>query len=360
MNHSVSYIYLSFLDSNYSRSGVLVNAPKIYSSKIFSQVSSRTLKAIIQLYKLNKLYEDKNTCFVVMSPCHKLVPLVRLVSRKHVVLDAGWLLLDGHLSRNPKIKLQKLPEMLKIWLIDIIAFHLADMVFVESEKQKIRISKNLRMSNHDIFVSYTSLNELPFRSANKDSYDIRHEVNIESLSNYKSQIIFRGKTNNESGFNEVLKAAQMLPDYLFFLLIDDQYKKAFDLPKNINVRTNFSNEYMKEVYLNSDIAIGQYSNHPRLKFTIPHKAFEAAFFETAYVSADNPGIREIGDENSVYFIKEPTAQNLCEAIIKLSHDSELRSSLSKNFNLIYKKFLSQEITLLKFEETVRKTLYLNI
>ena len=360
MNCSVFYIYLSFLDSNYSRSGVLVNAPNIHSSKTFLQVSSRTLNAIVQLYRVNKQYKDKNTCFVVMSPCHKLVPLIRLVSRKRVVLDAGWLLLDGFLSRNPKIKLRKLMDMLKVLMTDIIAFHIANMVFVETEKQKIRISKKLRIPNNNIFVSYTSLNEIPFRNSSKKSYVLGCQKNDKFLGDYKSQIIFRGKINNESGFTEVLKCAQSLSDYLFFFLIDDKFNTLCELPKNIIVCTNFSNEYMKEVYKNSDIAIGQYSKHPRLSFTIPHKAFEAAFFGTAYISADNPGIREIGDENCIYFIKEPTSQHLCEAIIQLSHNSELRSSLSKNFNQIYKKYLSQEITIHKFEEAVKRRLYFDI
>jgi hypothetical protein len=106
---------------------------------------------------------------------------------------------------------------------------------------------------------------------------------------------------------------------------------------------------MKDVYLLSDIALGQISSHPRLRYTIPHKSYEAGFFATAYITADSEGIREFLDFDSAFFLKEPFPESLVQAVLDL-RNPELRSKYARNIHRNYMEVASQSVLNERFEE----------
>jgi hypothetical protein len=58
-------------------------------------------------------------------------------------------------------------------------------------------------------------------------------------------------------------------------------------------------ELFRELY-SADILLGQMSNHPRLKRTIPHKFFEAAFLRIPYVTSSS-GLMNYFVKNEMVF-----------------------------------------------------------
>ena len=131
-------LFLSFVGRNYSRSSTILNVDSVALNKKYLELPKGFSQWIKTIYQ-NRAYIRRFDCLVVMSPCHILSAPLKIVSRKPLILDAGWSLTDGHISREVKFtRVLKLPLII---LIDFIAFHFSDIVLVESKAQIKRIRK---------------------------------------------------------------------------------------------------------------------------------------------------------------------------------------------------------------------------
>jgi hypothetical protein len=110
---------------------------------------------------------------------------------------------------------------------------------------------------------------------------------------------------------------------------------------------------MSEVYRKSDIALGQLSRHPRLNYTIPHKAFEAGFFAKPYITANTSGIRELYGPDSAIFINDVSGGSLASEIVKLSKLRD-RLALTTFIHSDYQQNASQAVLNEKFELIIGK------
>ena len=95
--------FVSFVGRDYSRSSTILNYQSKYFNKFYKQVDPRLRNLIPELFKF-KNEISTNSIVVIMSPCHKLVIFSKLILRKKVILDAGWPLTDGVLSRGLSYK----------------------------------------------------------------------------------------------------------------------------------------------------------------------------------------------------------------------------------------------------------------
>jgi glycosyltransferase involved in cell wall biosynthesis len=284
-----------------------------------------------------------------MSPCHVVTPFLKIISRKKVILDAGWSLTDGQLSRSRAVK--DFPKIIRTYIIDIVAFHCADLIVVESQNQAIRTSKLFGVSKNKIQVIFTGLDEQPFKANLETSEKIIHLDQQLFMMNADLTVLFRGKINNESGIEFILEAAKILENQVAFILVCGKNDRVKYLPQNTLLLSDVTNDEMKAIYERSDIALGQLSTNPRLSYTIPHKAFEAGFFAMPYVTTDSVGIRELYSSNSAVLLSDNSGLNLASEILKLK-DSGLRSELSKNIYTAYISKASQEMLNAKFEDLV--------
>ena len=101
---------------------------------------------------------------------------------------------------------------------------------------------------------------------------------------------------------------------------------------------------MKYLYESATVCIGQISNRPRLKNTIPHKAFEAAFFRKPYLSADASGIRELfPSNNQCFYLSEITIASLEKAIMEITENVTLQKNLTSSISKRYEAVATQEI-----------------
>jgi hypothetical protein len=93
-------IFLSFYDEKYSRSAVLLNANDSRFQKNFYRLSSNSIGILREFMKIIKSQKGQIAAVVVMSPSHKVVPIIRFFCRYPLILDAGWPLTDGNASRR--------------------------------------------------------------------------------------------------------------------------------------------------------------------------------------------------------------------------------------------------------------------
>jgi hypothetical protein len=203
-------------------------------------------------------------------------------------------------------------------------------------------------------VSYTGLDESQFKEhPNQPLIESEKISGIRKVTNQKSLVVlFRGKVNKEAGFRNICDAARMLSKQaIFIFILGDRDVLPNDL-QNVIRLSNVSPSEMQEIYDMAHVAIGQISNHPRLKYTIPHKAFEAGYFKKAYVTSGGRGIKEIFTEESVIYLSNSNPESLASAILTLGNQT-VRETFEDNIWLQYQHSLSQSVINKQLEWLIR-------
>jgi hypothetical protein len=338
-------VFFSFVGSNYSRSSVILN----FESRRFQKEFFYLPTGVLNFSKLifSKRHEIRKADYlVVMSPCHIVTPFLRVLTKRSVILDAGWSLTDGQISRG--LKTQSRIKSIRIYLLDFIAFHSADRLCLESEIQAFRTSRIFLVPRRKIKVIFTSLDETLFHANTLKSKKIK--VLHEKIKKRNSGLIvlFRGKVNSESGIEHILEAAEILKDKASFILVCGANDVFPALPANTILLSKLSDLELSEVYQISDVTLGQLSNHPRLRYTIPHKAFEAGFFAKPYITANSAGVRELYGSESVVLIDEVTGNSLALEILKLK-ERRARLQLGTSIHASYQEKAAQKVINSRFE-----------
>jgi len=349
-------IFLSFLDQNYSRSGVLVSG--IQTSR-FVKLPKPGLRLISELIKIRDEGVWNKKILVVMSPAHILVPFIRMIFRNKIVLDSGWPLFDGELSRaNQKFKKIN-PKLAKRYFIDLIVFHLADAIALETEQQVTRTAKIFGLKKHKLFRSFTGFNEtlelfnetLEFDNFSDFKCPI-FKICPACNDNDNNLVLFRGKFNREAGLEVLAQSTKELESsHLIFVIATNSRLDGINFSKKTLIISKFLTETeIAHLYQNSKLSIGQLSDSPRLKYSIPHKAFEAAYFKTPYLTRDSSGIREIFESASDAIFYNPKNDNLSDLIrgaieddktVLKADSAHLKYSRAATQRLIVKNFLEQ-------------------
>lgn len=286
-----------------------------------------------------------------MSPSHVLTVFARLITRKFIILDAGWPLTDGVLSRG--LHKKKFFHFIRVYLIDFISFHCSNLILIESKLQKSRIRKYFFVSVKKLRVSLTGLNETAFAANVQFS---EHFNLLESRIQQDPKLIrvlFRGKVNNESGIENILQAAEVLNLEAQFIIITNQDAKLKNVPSNCLVSSNLSFNEIKQIYKLSDITLGQISDNARLKYTIPHKAFESGYFKKCYVTPKHEGILEVYDSQSVFFMRNSSSESLVSAI-RVLKDVNIRNLYELRINQSYLSSFSQAKLNSKFDTLIEE------
>lgn len=340
--------FVSFVGRDYSRSSTILNYQSKYFNKFYKQVDPRLRNLIPELFKF-KNEISTNSIVVIMSPCHKLVIFSKLILRKKVILDAGWPLTDGVLSRGLSYK--SILNLVKIYCLDFLSFHFSDLVLVESIAQSIRISHMFALPVTKIKVSLTGVNEKAFEREFEFSKKFQEFESDLSIDEKSFVILFRGKINNESGIETIIASARILEKEVKYIIATGIKNNFKNLPSNCYVISDISECEMRRLYEISHIALGQISNHNRLSHTIPHKAFEAGYFGKCFISPYAKGVSEIYSLEAICELKNISAMDLAHAINNLREFSN-REKYEKQIKQEYIDKCSQVKINSNFEHAV--------
>lgn len=342
-------LFFSFVGRNYSRSSVILN----FESENFHKDFFKLPTGIVRFSRA--IFQDRHEIrkadfLVVMSPCHIIVPALKLFTGKKVILDAGWSLTDGQLSRSIRNTFGW--KLLRSYFLDFIAFHAADKLVLETEIQGIRTRRIFLVPRRKIEVNWTGLDETVFFAQMKLSQNIDNLDAEIKKRKFSLIVLFRGKVNSESGIDHILEAAELLGEKVLFILVCGPRDEFSTLPPNVILLSDLTNMELREVYQKCDVALGQISTHPRLKYTIPHKAFEAGFFAKPYITANSTGIRELYGPESAVFLEQVSGQNLASEILRFLEPTT-RKRFGKSIQACYKRKAAQTVTNLKFEDILK-------
>ena len=202
-----------------------------------------------------------------------------------------------------------------------------------------------------IYVLMTGFDEINFNEPSQKPL----ELEVSSGTERYSTVLFRGSYTSEAGLELLSEVSKKLENRnIQFIVATNQIPKQIVFGKNtILISRRLSNREMKYLYETATVCVGQITNRSRLKNTIPHKAFEAAFFKKPYISSDTQGIREfLPENNQCYYLDEASVTGLEKAIIEITSSAKLQSTLSINIANRYKAVASQAYLSEKFFEII--------
>jgi hypothetical protein len=252
-------------------------------------------------------------------------------------------LLDGVISSRKQFGIFGV-NLIKTFLIDFFAFHLASKIVLESDEQIIYTSKTFAIPKRKISSLFTGFDEERFNKIDFTEIPVLNEVNEQF------HILFRGGNQVESGL-ELLKNSlreNVLPSNIRLTILSKGLENggfgysATVISKEISDRELFC------VFLACNLVLGQMSGHERLDRTIPHKFFEAAFFGKAYLTAPFGPMKNFVDKQIVQYFDPTEVDGLFTKIVALSGDVDGMESLGDRFRGWYESNASSEILGKKF------------
>ncbi|ASY10039.1 glycosyltransferase family 1 protein [Candidatus Planktophila lacus] len=351
MENKDRYSFFSLAGFSYSRGAVYLNGgERLFSSNSkFTEVPSKLLTDLPSLISRIRSAASQNSKIVVLSPSHLLVPVIKIITGKSIILDAGWSLTEAEIARWHGIG--SVPRIVKCLIIDFLAFQLASKIIVETNHQKSFISSRFLIRKNKIIVLMTGFDEVNFNEKSKKPFE------LEDTNGTVSQpiVLFRGSYTNEAGFELLSEVSKRMENIdIQFIISSNRIPRELVFGKNtILISRRISNREMKYLYEIATVCIGQITNRPRLKNTIPHKAFEAAFFGKPYLSSDTLGIREfLPENNQCYYLEESSVACLEKAILEITANAKIQSDLSLNIAKRYKEVATQATLSLKFFEII--------
>ncbi len=331
----ITYIFVSFYDSGYSRSGALLHGlAKVRKTKFHKIQGMNPLSAFKLVWKYRKT-EPK--IYVVMSPNQYFSVILRFFTCSDIILDSGWSLYESELSRQGQKKNRL--RLLKLWTIDYLASLTATKILVESDRQKRFYVRKFKVKEKKVFVGLTGFNEGRMEAIR--NVELQKRVLDLGINKNKPIILFRGKTNQEAGLEVLIQnlVAGALNNFLTVIVTDKGLATSENLDSTI-VFTDFLNDAeIAEIYRVSDIALGQLSRHKRLENTIPHKIFEAAYFGVPIVSADSQPLRDVFGDTGIKYFAGGSPSDFQQAIFQAISDIGFKES-GLNLRKIYDSKLS--------------------
>jgi len=297
-------------------------------------------KYIIKYFKLiqkHNALKGKYDAIFVGYMSNLTVLLAKLISNKRVVYNALCSQYEGVILDREEHKPFSLVAWY-FWLIDFIAFKMADLILVETEEQKKFLVKFFKAKAEKFRVVFTGADESLFYP----------DENIKKFTDFT--VMFRGYFLPATGIKYIIEAAKILePENIKFLLIGRGIFTPEIKQQIINLQVNnmelitefLSNEDLRNKMLASHICLGQFSDHQRLTRTIQNKTFEALALKLPYLTADSASNRELLiDGVNCLFTKPADSADLAVKIMSLKNDPALQERLMENGYKLYQEKLN--------------------
>ncbi len=334
MDTKEKLLFLSYESSLYSRTGVYFSGLSGGDIR-YIKIPKGVLNSISSLRLISSnQYFDKHK-IVVMSPSHLLVILSRIILRKAIIFDAGWSLSESTKTQKPGV--HSFYQLLKSLLIDFLSFHSAKQVILESPEQIKYISRNFGVKKSKLNFIYTGFNEIEFS---------KYQFSTRDSKNGNFHVLFRGKMNNEAGFETLAKVTRILENKpIKFHIQTNAPIEKFDFSGSTATTSHYISPLeISHLYLNADLCLGQFSKKSRLKRTIPHKAFESLYFGKCYLSLKSPPIVNLMNNHEIaILIEHPDPEKIAEKIEFLSNNRSVVEKIGSNAFNFYKINLNQEV-----------------
>lgn len=333
-------IYLSQTRLDYSLNAVLLRGLRennVSVSDIQVKKGLFGLKQALSFYRQNK--NNADAVIVGYNSAALALPL-RLFCRKKVIYNAVLSLYERMIVSRKLASIFS-ARAAYYWLSDFLAMHSANLTLVESDRQAAFIQKLFKVSASKINRSYIGVDEEIFF----------HDPSVTKFETFT--VLFRGQFLPESGVEYAIKAAKILGGEGINFIIHggghnaDKIKKlAEELnPRNLKLILDFlPTQELRTLMQRCHLSLGQLSDHPRLRRTIPHKAYESLAMKLPYLTASNTGVLELLTPDETCLTCDPAdAKSLAEKMLWAKNNYFRAKEIAENGYKLYQDKLKPGI-----------------
>lgn len=334
-------IYLSYPQLEFALNAVTIKGLRKNGIEIAEfHVKDRKIAGFFAAVSYYRHHSKNVDALVIGYDSPALVIVLRFFCRKPIVYNAVLSVYERIVVSRRLISKFSL-KAIYYWLLDFMAVHLANLIFVESEHQTDYFKKIFKVSGNKVHRSWIGV----------DNDNFFYDPAIKKRDIFT--VVFRGRLLPEAGAEYVVMAAKKLEAAgIDFIMLANgqevgQIKMLIDnlRPKNLKFITAYlSNEELRSIMQSSHISLGQLNNHERLKRTIPHKVYESLAMKLPYLTAANTGILELVSERETCIICEPaSAESLAEKILWAMNNPRELEKIAENGYKLYQNKLRPHI-----------------
>ncbi len=330
--------YFGIYDATFSRNAIYMEGLRQNGAEVVEcNDRSKGLIKFWRLYRKHSAIKCDYDVMIVGYPSQIALPLAKLISPKPVVLDALCSLYEGEIiSRKSGVI-----KAVKTWLVDFIAYQLADLVLVETNAQIDFFHKTFFVRKTKVVRVFTgAMDKLFFPDPSISKREI-------------FTVVFRGQFLPEAGVDTILQTAKVLEkENIKFVFMGKDFgekklsEKVTDLDlKNVEIISGFRPfKEVREIILSCHVSLGQFGLHSRLKRTIPHKAFETLAMGLPYITGRAMGILELlMDGKTCLMTNLADPQDLADKILELKNNPILAKKIGSAGLTLYKEKLTPRI-----------------
>jgi len=335
--------YFGIYDSEFSRNKIYMRGLRENGvSVIECSDRERGLRKFWNLFFKHWRLRDKYDVMIVGYPGYIIVPFAKLITRKPVVFDALCSFYEAQIiSRDAYAGIPFRTAYIRF--IDWLANACADLIFVETDKQRQYYIKSLGVPEKKVCRVLTGV----------DDQDFYFDSSVRK--NERFTVIFRGRLTREAGVRHILDAAKILEgrgiDFVIAgfgfggVIRELEKKMAFLNLSNVTlIPRQLPLADIRALMLRSHVSLGQFEDNERLKRTIPHKAFESLAMHLPYVTADAEGVSDVlKDGENCLMVRPADPSNLAEKIIFLKNSPALQERLIEGGVKTYKSMFTPKV-----------------
>ena len=298
---------------------------------------NKYLKLIKEFHACEKEYD----LVMVGYASSVLVSVLRFFTRKKIVYNALATFYDSMVISRGK-------SLILYWLIDALAFNLADQIFLECQAQKDLVVKIFKINHDKISVHFVGTDDKQFY----------FDPAVPKLKQFT--VVFRGMFLPEAGADVVILAAKELEttDIRVRIIgrgfLKSEIEKMVEKlkPANLELITEtLPIETLRNKMLECHLSLGQLAIHPRVHTTIPHKVFESMAMKLPYLTGDNKGIMEIlYDGQTCFAVPSGDYRKLASKILELKDNQTELDSVAENAYQLYRREFTPRILAQKMLE----------
>ncbi len=338
--------YFGIYDPAFSRnkiylSGLRKNGVEVVECLDRSHGLIKYFRLVHKYWKIRNSYD----VMVVGYPGYTVVWLARLLApKKLIIFDALCTLHEAQVLSRGIYPLWSFRRFMTfVW--DHISVVFADVVLVETLAQKAYFESRFNVTNDKVKVLLTGADDSLF-----------YPAPVQKTEKYTA--LFRGRFLAEAGIGFIIEAANLLADQeiVFSIVgsghVENEVRDALarHQPRNIRINSTYlSFDDLRKMMLESNVLLGQFADHERLKRTIPHKAFEALALRMPYITVRAEGHRGfLVDQENCLMVEPANARDLAGKILYLKNNPQVAAKIAQNGYELYKhtatpKVLGQQL-----------------
>jgi glycosyltransferase involved in cell wall biosynthesis len=116
--------------------------------------------------------------------------------------------------------------------------------------------------------------------------------------------------------------------------------------ENVNFAGNMPLVGLADKISTADVALGIFGDTKKAKRVIPNKVYEYVAMRKPIITADTPAMRELFDNNEIFFVEISNPQKIAEAILLVKSDiTNAEMFAERAYNKFIKNVLPEKIGL---------------